>query len=125
VSTTADVNRFFRALLDGTLLPPARLAEMRETVPVAEELQAFWPQGRYGLGLVERPLSCGGSYWSHEGGDGGFITLNGVTGDGRRAVAVSMSTALNDSPEHALAQEQAASALVDRALCGTPATPST
>ncbi|MER7000371.1 serine hydrolase domain-containing protein [Streptomyces sp. NPDC000410] len=120
VSTTADVNRFFQALLSGELLPQARLAEMRNTVPVSKEIQVFWPHGRYGLGLVERPLSCGGSYWSHEGGDGGYITLNGATDDGGRTVTVSMSTALNDSPDNALRQERAASNLVDHALCATP-----
>ncbi|KAB8165260.1 serine hydrolase [Streptomyces sp. 3MP-14] len=119
VSTTADVNRFFLALLGGELLPPERLAEMRETVPVNEEMLTFWPEGRYGLGLVERPLSCGGSYFSHEGGESGYITLNGATGDGERAVTVSMSTALAGSPDTMLAQEQAASELVDRALCAT------
>ncbi|MGY1433643.1 serine hydrolase domain-containing protein [Streptomyces reniochalinae] len=119
VSTTADVNRFFQALLGAELLPRERLAEMRETVPVNEEMQTFWPDGRYGLGLVSRPLSCGGSYWSHEGGDGGYVTLNGVTGDGSRSVTVSMSTALNGSPDSALRQERAASALVDHALCDT------
>ncbi|MFG2559957.1 serine hydrolase domain-containing protein [Streptomyces sp. NPDC048496] len=120
VSTTADVNRFFQALLGGELLPQARLAEMQDTVPVNEEMQLFWPHGRYGLGLANRPLSCGGSYWSHEGGDGGYITLNGATDDGSRTVTVSMSTALNDSPDNALRQEQAASNLVDRALCDAP-----
>ncbi|MFC7740632.1 serine hydrolase domain-containing protein [Nocardiopsis composta] len=120
VSTTADVNRFFQALLGGELLPRERLAEMRDTVPVDEEMQVFWPDGRYGLGLVNRPLSCGGGYWSHEGGESGYITLNGATGDGGRAVTVSMSTALGDSPENMLRQEQAASDLVDRALCDTP-----
>ncbi|MBA0053945.1 class A beta-lactamase-related serine hydrolase [Streptomyces sp. AJS327] len=121
VSTTTDVNRFFGALLGGELLSPARLAEMRRTVPVDEETNVLWPDGRYGLGLVRRPLSCGGAYWSHEGGDGGYVTLNGATGDGGRAVTVSMSSALGDSPENALGQERAASALVDRALCGAPA----
>ncbi|TDC13614.1 class A beta-lactamase-related serine hydrolase [Streptomyces sp. 8K308] len=120
VSTTADVNRFFQALLGGELLPQARLAEMRDTVPVNEEMQVFWPDGRYGLGLVNRPLSCGGSYWSHEGGESGYITLNGATHDGGRAVTVSMSTALNDSPDGVLRQERAASDLVDHALCDTP-----
>ncbi|MFF0726170.1 serine hydrolase domain-containing protein [Streptomyces sp. NPDC004134] len=119
VSTTADVNRFLRALLGGELLPPARLAEMRETVPVSEELAEFWPGGRYGLGLVERPLSCGGSYWGHGGGEAGYITVNGATGDGRRAVTVSMSTALGDSHDSMLRQERVAGELVDRALCGT------
>ncbi|MDT0345321.1 serine hydrolase domain-containing protein [Streptomyces litchfieldiae] len=120
VSTTADINRFFQALLGGELLSPARLAEMQDTVPVNEELQVYWPDGRYGLGLVSRPLSCGGSYWSHEGGEGGYITLNGATGDGSRTVTVSMSTALSDSPDNTLRQERAASDLVDHALCDTP-----
>ncbi|WP_432110211.1 serine hydrolase domain-containing protein [Streptomyces sp. AA1529] len=122
VSTTADVNRFFRALLGGDLLPQARLAEMQDTVEVDEGTQRFWPGGRYGLGLVNRPLSCGGSYWSHEGGDGGYITLNGATDDGSRTVTVSMSTALADSPDNALRQEKAAGDLVDHALCDTPGT---
>jgi len=120
VSTTEDVNRFFQALLGGELLPQAQLAEMQDTVPVGEEMQAFWPHGRYGLGLANRPLSCGGSYWSHEGGNGGYITLNGATDGGKRVVTVSMSTALGDSPDNALKQEQAASNLVDHVLCDTP-----
>jgi D-alanyl-D-alanine carboxypeptidase len=121
VSTTADVNRFFHALLGGELLPRARLAEMQDTVPVSEELQEYWPGGgRYGLGLVKRPLSCGGSYWSHEGGEGGYVNLNGATADGSRTVTVSMSTALGDSPDNTLRQERVASDLVDHALCDTP-----
>ncbi|WP_062208337.1 serine hydrolase [Streptomyces sp. NBRC 109706] len=120
VSTTEDVNRLFQALLGGELLSEERLAEMRDTVPVSEEMLTFWPSGRYGLGLVNRPLSCGGSYWSHEGGESGYITLNGATDDGGRAVTVSMTTALGDSPDNMLRQEQAASDLVDRALCDSP-----
>ncbi|MGW4530875.1 serine hydrolase domain-containing protein [Nocardia sp. NPDC004340] len=117
VTTTADENIFFRALLGGRLLPADRLAEMKRTVPVSGDLETMWPGGRYGLGLAERPLSCGGVYWSHEGGDGGYITLNGVTGDGARSAVVSMSEALGDSPEHILAQESAAATLIDHALC--------
>ncbi|TQL76600.1 D-alanyl-D-alanine carboxypeptidase [Stackebrandtia endophytica] len=118
ISTTANVNRFLRALLGGELLPQARLAEMRETVPVSQDMQAFWPGGAYGLGLVERPLSCGGSYWSHEGGESGYINLNGSTDDGSRTVTVSMNTALANSPDSMLRQEQTASDLIDHALCG-------
>ncbi|MEU1430019.1 serine hydrolase domain-containing protein [Nocardia sp. NPDC005746] len=117
VTTTEDENTFFRALLGGRLLPADRLAEMKRTVPVSGDLETMWPGGRYGLGLAERPLSCGGAYWSHEGGDGGYITLNGVTGDGARSAVVSMSEALGDTPEHVLAQESAAAALIDHALC--------
>ncbi|MEV8059570.1 serine hydrolase domain-containing protein [Streptomyces antimycoticus] len=117
VTTTRDENDFLRALLAGRLLPTRLLAEMKRTAPVNAEVQRLWPGGRYGLGLVERPLSCGGTYWSHEGGDGGYITLNGVTDDGRRSAAVSMSEARGDTPEHILDQENAASALIDHALC--------
>ncbi|MFF1546341.1 serine hydrolase domain-containing protein [Streptomyces sp. NPDC058291] len=116
-TTTRDENRFLRALLAGGLLPARQLAEMKRTVPVNAEVQRLWPGGRYGLGLVERPLSCGGTYWSHEGGDGGYITLNGVTEDGRRSVVVSMSEARGDTAEHILGQENAAGVLVDHALC--------
>lgn len=117
VTTTRDENRFFRALLDGRLLPARQLAKMKQTVPVSAEVQELWPGGRYGLGLVERPLSCGGTYWSHEGGDGGYITLNGVTDDGRRSAVVSMSEARGDTLQHIMEQENAASALIDHALC--------
>ncbi|MFF7656322.1 serine hydrolase domain-containing protein [Streptomyces sp. NPDC007983] len=124
VTTTRDENDFLRALLAGRLLPARQLAEMKRTVPVSAEVQRLWPGGRYGLGLVERPLSCGGTYWSHEGGDGGYITLNGVTDDGRRSAVVSMSEARGDAPEHILDQENAAGALIDHALCaGSPGTP--
>ncbi|MGW2490852.1 serine hydrolase [Streptomyces sp. NPDC001606] len=119
VSTTADVNRFFRGLLGGRLLSRARMAEMQDTVPVPKQFEVFWPGGRYGLGLVNRPLSCGGSYWSHEGGEAGYITLNGATDDGSRTVTVSMSTSFNDLSD-TIRQQKAASALVDHALCGKP-----
>ncbi|MEU4467464.1 serine hydrolase domain-containing protein [Streptomyces sp. NPDC024017] len=124
VTTTRDENRFLRALLDGRLLPARQLAKMKQTVPVSAQVQELWPDGRYGLGLVERPLNCGGTYWSHEGGDGGYITLNGVTDDGRRSAVVSMSEARGDTPQHILEQENAASALIDNALCagGRPRT---
>ncbi|MCX4537077.1 beta-lactamase family protein [Streptomyces sp. NBC_00841] len=118
VSTTADVNRFFQGLLGGKLLSEAHMAEMQDTVPVDKRIEAFWPGGRYGLGLVNRPLTCGGSYWSHEGGEAGYITLNGATDDGSRTVTVSMSTSFNDLDE-TLRQHKAASDLVDRALCDT------
>ncbi|MEV5149802.1 serine hydrolase domain-containing protein [Streptomyces sp. NPDC052727] len=117
VTTTRDENRFLRALLDGRLLPVRQLAKMKQTVPVSAAVQELWPDGRYGLGLVERPLNCGGTYWSHEGGDGGYITLNGVTDDGRRSAVVSMSEARGDTKDHILEQENAASALIDHALC--------
>ncbi|MDX3245893.1 hypothetical protein [Streptomyces sp. ME18-1-4] len=50
----------------------------------------------------------------------------GFTGDGSRSAVVSMSEARGDTPEHILAQENAAGALIDHALCaGGPAGPVT
>jgi D-alanyl-D-alanine carboxypeptidase len=120
VTTTADMNRFLRALLGGRLLRPAQLRLMLTSVPVSDELAQLWPGARDGLGLFSRPLSCGGVYWGHEGGQGGYATANGVTADASRSVVVSMSTALG--PEQ-VQQEQAAAALVDHALCGKPSKP--
>jgi D-alanyl-D-alanine carboxypeptidase len=117
VSTTRDLDRFFRALLSGRLLRPAQLAEMQRTVPVSADVAAIWPGGRYGLSLVQRTLSCGGSYWGHDGGDAGYITVTGVTPDGRRTAMVSMSAALGDSFERYVQQQHLADTLVDNALC--------
>jgi D-alanyl-D-alanine carboxypeptidase len=118
VSTTADLDQFFRTLLSGGLLPPAQLAEMKQTVPVSADVEQIWPNGRYGLGLARRPLPCGGVYWGHDGGDAGYITGTGVTDDGRRSVMVSMSAALGDSLDHELQQQRAADKLIQDALCG-------
>ncbi|GIF03864.1 serine hydrolase [Actinoplanes siamensis] len=115
VSTTRDVTTFFRALFGGRLLRPAQLAEMTRTVPVAPELDALLPGARYGLGIFQRPLPCGGMYYSHPGGWGGYLTDNGVTADGRRGVVVSASGVAGDDP---LRQQRAADALVEGALCG-------
>lgn len=120
VSTTADINQFLRALLGGRLLHPAQLAQLKHTMPVNEEYQELMPGARDGLGLFSRPLSCGGVYWGHEGGDSGWITADGVTADGRRSVTVSLSGVTAESPDDVLHVEQAESELVDDALCATP-----
>ncbi len=74
-------------LVGGRLLPPAQLAAMTTTVPAD-----LVPGGRYGLGLLRVPLSCGGAYWGH-GGDGlGYQTRGGVTGDGRAVSVVHTSS---------------------------------
>jgi D-alanyl-D-alanine carboxypeptidase len=120
VSTTADLNRFFRAVLGGRLLPPTQLAQMKQTIPVGKAFESLMPGGRDGLGLFSRPLSCGGVYWGHEGGDSGWITADGVTADGRRSVTVSLSGVFADSPDDVLRVVHAESKLVDDALCTTP-----
>ncbi|KUL34219.1 serine hydrolase domain-containing protein [Actinoplanes awajinensis] len=117
ISTTQDLNTFFRTLFSGRLLPPAQLAEMTRIVPVAPELAALLPGARYGLGIFQRPLPCGGTYWSHPGGWGGYLTDNGVTADGRRSVVLSVSSVLGTGPDDYVRQQHAADALVEGTLC--------
>jgi D-alanyl-D-alanine carboxypeptidase len=114
VGTERDVDRFFTALLGGRLLPPAQLAEMRRTVPVSEAFQLGFPDLRYGLGLMQQPLTCGGDTWGHGGDLEGFTVRTGFTANGHRAVIV---VANGTSDERLLAAEQAVRGLVDRVLC--------
>jgi D-alanyl-D-alanine carboxypeptidase len=122
VSTTADVNTFFRALLGGRLLRTAELAEMlRDPRPIGQPYEQLMPGARYGLGIFEMPLPCGGSFWMHPGGQNGFSTNNGVTPDGRRAVTVSASATLALAEPLATSpgfvQERRSIELVENALC--------
>ncbi|WP_433654132.1 serine hydrolase domain-containing protein [Nocardia sp. CA-128927] len=121
LSTTADIGTFYRSLLSGKLLRPERLAQMQATVPVDGVIGQVWPGIRDGLGLFSVPLSCGGTYWMHNGGLEGYITETGVTADGSRSAVVSMSTALAAGEDitrsKGFEQQRAATALVDRALC--------
>ncbi|MEU5646160.1 serine hydrolase domain-containing protein [Streptomyces milbemycinicus] len=107
ISTTHDLNRFYTALLGGRLLAPAQLEEMTTTKP-APELGV-----RYGLGLGEIPLSCGGSYFGHPGELLGYRTWGGVTRDGSRTAVV---YATSDGGRNT---QQAMSRLVDQELCRT------
>ncbi|MFH7596211.1 serine hydrolase domain-containing protein [Streptomyces racemochromogenes] len=106
VSTNSDVNRFFSALLEGRLLRPEQLRAMQTTVPVAEGSDVG-----YGLGLMRRPLSCGGVYWGHGGDITGFETRGGVGPDGR-AVSVAVTV---DPADYGVTRRL--EGLVDRALC--------
>ncbi|MFG3288626.1 serine hydrolase domain-containing protein [Streptomyces sp. NPDC048179] len=121
VSTTADLNTFFRALAGGRLLPAEQWREMRQTVRRTDDPEdlAEMPEGTYGLGLRRIPLSCGGSYYLHEGDGAGVNTRPAVTADGRRAVTVSVTT--TTAPPDLAALNRATGALVDHALCDRPA----
>ncbi|MGW7203125.1 serine hydrolase domain-containing protein [Streptomyces sp. NPDC054837] len=112
ISTTGDVSRFFSALLGGRLLHPAQLAEMKTTVRAAE-LDPVWPGARYGLGLMEIPLSCGGVYYSHAGDLAGYTTRDGVSADGRRVVVVEATG--DGAPD--LSTDKAQNRLIDQELC--------
>ncbi|TDE33313.1 class A beta-lactamase-related serine hydrolase [Actinomadura sp. 6K520] len=118
ISTTADVNTFFRALMGGRLLRPAQLAQMKRTVE-AKDLWDVEPGARYGLGIGWRPVSgCPGGVWSHGGTMPGFISDAGVTAGGRRAAAVSANT-WRPADDRQDTQDEAMTRLIDRALCGT------
>ncbi|MGW4063987.1 serine hydrolase domain-containing protein [Amycolatopsis sp. NPDC004747] len=106
VSTPADLDRFYGALLGGRLLRPAELAEMRRTVPADLGI----PGAGYGLGLGSVPLSCG-VVWGHEGGIIGFTNFAGVGPKDRRATVV-----LNENPTPADTGAHLIAA-VDAAVC--------
>lgn len=84
VSTPADLGTFMAALVEGDVLAPAELAEMRRTVKAPGfDAEPGW---RYGLGLARKGLDCGAVGWGHGGDIQGFETRNLVTDDGRWAV---------------------------------------
>ena len=97
ISTLDDLTRFWRALQSGELLAPAQLAEMQETV-AATGLEQVIPGIRYGLGIMQVPTSCGGSYWGHFGDTTGFTTRNAVNLEGTRAVVLSNNTSFDVGP---------------------------
>lgn len=94
VSTGAELNRFFTALLSGKLLPPAQLAQMqRDTRPLSNR-----PAGiDYGLGLAELAVPCAKEVWGHGGSIPGFKTFNGVTADGRAVSVVANERTADDT----------------------------
>jgi D-alanyl-D-alanine carboxypeptidase len=109
ISTTRDLGRFYRALVGGRLLAPAQLAQMQDTVPVAQ-LDAIWPGAGYGLGLAWFPLPCGGGYYGHPGDVPGYHTWDAATRDGR-TVVVSVTGDPGKSTQLAV------NALVEQELC--------
>lgn len=81
ISTAQELTEFYRRLLDGELLPPAQLAQMKHTLPADIARGAA-----YGLGLARYPLGEGTGatgYWGHGGSVAGTRTRGGITTDGR------------------------------------------
>ncbi len=100
ISSTHDLNRFFAALLDGRLLPPAQLREMTSVVSPSQS----------GLGLERLQLSCGRVAYGHDGDALGYSTWSFRTVDRRHQVTVSMTWGTGRPSD-------AARAFVDEALC--------
>jgi D-alanyl-D-alanine carboxypeptidase len=103
VSSSADLNRFYSALLRGRLLPPEQLKEMKTTVPSSRDTS------RYGLGLVDRELSCGVHVWGHDGGIFGSNSDAVTTEDGRHSLAVNFNGDWSGSTD----------AVIEAEFCGT------
>ncbi|MDO5066289.1 MAG: serine hydrolase domain-containing protein [Propionibacteriaceae bacterium] len=87
VSTPGELNIFFQALLDGTLLSAESLAEMQRTVTTDQE------GSEYGLGLIKSSLSCGEA-WGHGGTIHGYQSINAVGPDGTAMTLVTTAIPL-------------------------------
>ncbi|MFI6865261.1 serine hydrolase domain-containing protein [Nocardia sp. NPDC050406] len=109
VSTGADLNRFFMALLQGRVLAPAELAQMTTTVPGGDGPL----QENVGLGLFHFRTTCGLDVWGHGGSMHGFFVYGAATAD--KAVTLSM----NQLPDVLRAHTEGAGLeqIVDTAIC--------
>ncbi|MFH9712654.1 serine hydrolase domain-containing protein [Streptomyces luteogriseus] len=119
VSTTDDLNRFYRSLLGGKLVGKASLDEMTRTVPVSGV--------DYGLGIYSLELRGCGRFWGHDGAVFGAGTIALSSRDGKRQMALAQNLMKyqeldeNGRPKpHPI--DDAIAAYVVRALCpDTPA----
>ncbi|MFD6159933.1 serine hydrolase domain-containing protein [Nocardia sp. NPDC060256] len=102
ISTGADLNRFFTALLAGQVVPQSLLQQMLDGSDMGNG-----DGMSYGLGLGYTQLPCGAQYVGNVGGVHGFTAISGATAAGR-AVTISFTgtpTALDIG------------SLLDHALC--------
>ena len=116
ISTPSELNKFFQAVLDGTLLSQDSIAEMKKTVDAGQPETGV---DHYGLGIISTSLSCGGTAWGHAGSIPGYTTFNGVGPDGT-AVTVTvtaLTTAIADDPSSAIEKYQLGLQAVDSTLC--------
>ncbi|MEW1546213.1 serine hydrolase domain-containing protein [Streptomyces tsukubensis] len=84
ISSAADLNRFYGALLGGELLPPEQLKAMKTVVPDPDDPSA---STGYGLGLEVFGTSCGKRLWGHTGGWFGSLSVAVTTEDGSHRLA--------------------------------------
>jgi len=83
VTTLADLDRFYSALLGGGLLPPHWLREMLDTRTA---------HGSYGMGLFPVTLPCGITVWGHNGRISGSYVRTAATVDGRHVLTFRVNT---------------------------------
>jgi D-alanyl-D-alanine carboxypeptidase len=89
LSNADDVARFYRALLDGRLLPHRLLKAMRTIDPAATGgvPDSGILGGGWGLGLLREKFPCG-TAWGHDGENPGYMTAAWNSKHGTRQVVV-------------------------------------
>ncbi|MFE0421481.1 serine hydrolase domain-containing protein, partial [Streptomyces sp. NPDC058953] len=106
ISSAADLNRFYKALIRGELLSPKQLTAMKTT----------GPEG-YGLGLFKTETTCGTTLWGHSGGAAGSLSDALTTEDGSRQLAFNANGDYDVTPA-------SFQRVVEAEFCGTePGTP--
>ncbi|MFE9439737.1 serine hydrolase domain-containing protein [Streptomyces sp. NPDC006602] len=90
VTTLADLDRFYAALLGGELLPPRQLGEMRDTRTA---------HGLYGMALFPVKLPCGTTVWGHNGRISGSYVRTAATADGLRVLTFRVNTTAIADPD--------------------------
>jgi D-alanyl-D-alanine carboxypeptidase len=82
VSSTEDVNDFYRGLLSGALLSPGTLQEMKTVKSM-----------NYGLGITRFPDACSSSAYryGHFGSVYGYLTSSISSEDGSRQITLAMA----------------------------------
>jgi D-alanyl-D-alanine carboxypeptidase len=92
VSTAADLNRFYAAVLDGELLGEPEQEAMLTVVPVDDSFG-------YALGIERRRLPDGQVVWGHTGGIFGYQTLSYHAADLSRQLTLSYTGTTLATPE--------------------------
>ncbi|TDE12278.1 serine hydrolase domain-containing protein [Jiangella asiatica] len=116
VSTSTDINTFFRAMFDGTLVPAELLAEAFELTTQS--------RGTYGLGIQAAPAECpeiaGGIAYGHTGGTLGHTTYSFGSPDGSRHLTVTLTLDDQLAPSEELGA--ALNGMLVAGLCGIDVT---
>ena len=81
ISTAADLNLFFRALMDRRLLGPTEQTQMQTVYTTPRDYE-------YGLGLMTRTVAGGPRLWGHRGDIFGYYAESWTTEDGGRQLTV-------------------------------------
>ncbi|MFE2637835.1 serine hydrolase domain-containing protein [Streptomyces scopuliridis] len=84
ISDSADLQRFYRALLRGELLPAKQLGEMMDTIDMGADVPSGYG---YGLGLLRQELPCGVEIWGHSGDTRGSRSAVAMTRDASHSIA--------------------------------------